>query len=79
MYKQILLNENQQHLQILLWRDDENEPIKAYKLTTVTFGIANSPFIAIRTVKHLGQSIHWHGKRYEIVFKSTITMVVVQQ
>lgn len=57
MYKQIKLNENQQHLQMILWRENSNEPIKAYKLTTVTFGLANSPFIAIRTVKELGKIV----------------------
>ncbi|XP_031625661.1 uncharacterized protein LOC116342286 [Contarinia nasturtii] len=57
MYKQIKLDENQQHLQMVLWRDSEHERIKEYKMTTVTFGFSDSPYLAIRWLKALAESV----------------------
>lgn len=37
----------------MLWRNSSNERIKTYKLTTVTFGVAPSPFLAIRTLREI--------------------------
>lgn len=56
MYKQIRLDENQQHLQIILWRDDTGG-IQEYQMTTVTFGIANSPYLAIRWLKAVADAV----------------------
>lgn len=53
MYKQIWLNEDQRHLQTILWRNSVNERIKNYELTTVTFGLSPSPFLAIRILKEI--------------------------
>lgn len=53
MYRQILVNKNQTHLQRILWRESPTEPIKEYELTTVTYGTANAPYLAIRTLKQL--------------------------
>lgn len=57
MYKQIRLNADQQHLQMILWRDTVNEKIKHYKLTTVSFGVASSPFLAIRTLREIANTV----------------------
>lgn len=53
MYRQIRIHDNQTHLQRILWRDDPNGPINEYELTTVTYGTANVPYFAIRTLKQL--------------------------
>lgn len=53
MYKQIRIEENQQKFQMILWRNSSNERIKTYTLTTVTFGVAPSPFLAIRTLREI--------------------------
>lgn len=53
MYRQILVNKSQTHLQRILWRDSPNEPITEYELTTVTYGTANAPYLAIRTLNQL--------------------------
>lgn len=56
MFKQIKLDENQQHLQLILWRDDSGK-IQEYKMTTVTFGLANSPYLAIRWLKAVADAV----------------------
>ncbi|XP_031636180.1 uncharacterized protein LOC116349066 [Contarinia nasturtii] len=53
MYRQILINESQTHLQRILWRELPNDPIKEYELRTVTYGTSNAPYLAIRTLKQL--------------------------
>ncbi|XP_055303154.1 uncharacterized protein LOC129568854, partial [Sitodiplosis mosellana] len=57
MYKQIRIEEIQQKLQMILWRDSSDENIKTYKLTTVTFGVAPSPFLAIRTLREIASVV----------------------
>lgn len=57
MFKQIKLDESQQHLQVILWRDSEHEKIHEYKMTTVTLGLANSPYLAIRWLKAVAEAV----------------------
>lgn len=57
MFKQIKLDEKQQHLQTILWRDEGEKKIHEYKMTTVTFGLANSPYLAIRWLKAVGETV----------------------
>lgn len=53
MYRQIWLNKKQHDYQRVLWRASKDEKIKTYQLTTVTFGLACSPYLAIRCVREL--------------------------
>lgn len=53
MYKQILIDESQRDLQRFVFRFDPNEPLKDYRLTTVTFGMSNAPYLAIRVLKEI--------------------------
>lgn len=55
MYRQIFIADNQQDLQRILWRDSPNQPIREYKLKTITYGTANAPYLAIRTLFQLAQ------------------------
>lgn len=57
MYKQILIDESQRDLQRFVFRFNPNEPLKDYRLTTVTFGTANAPYIAIRVLKELAERV----------------------
>lgn len=50
MYRQIKINESQQDLLRILWREDRSENIKEYKLTTVTYGTTSAPFLAVKTL-----------------------------
>lgn len=55
MYRQIELHADHQDYQRILWRSSNNQPIKEYKLTTVTYGTASAPYLAIRTLQQLAE------------------------
>ena len=63
MFRQIGIEPVDQPYQSILWRFDKSEPIQTYRLTTVTYGLACSPFLAIRTLLKLAED---YGKTYPI-------------
>ncbi|GFS72536.1 integrase catalytic domain-containing protein [Trichonephila clavipes] len=48
-----LINPDQRKLQRILWRENMDEPIKTFELSTVTYGTTSAPFLATRTLKQL--------------------------
>lgn len=52
-YRQILVQEEDQHLQKIVWRESPIAPIQEYQLRTVTYGTKAAPFLAMRTIKQL--------------------------
>ncbi|CAB0039255.1 unnamed protein product [Trichogramma brassicae] len=50
MYRQILIHADDQCWQHILWREDPNKPIRDYRASTVTYGTAAAPFLALRTM-----------------------------
>jgi hypothetical protein len=48
MYRQVLIEDNQKQYQKIFWRSDVSQPVKVYKLNTVTYGTSSAPFLAIR-------------------------------
>ncbi|XP_059223245.1 uncharacterized protein LOC131997020 [Stomoxys calcitrans] len=55
MFRQIKVEEEDQEYQYVLWRNSRSEPVQQYKLTTVTYGTASAPFLAIRTLIEIGK------------------------
>lgn len=53
MYRQIKIATADQPYQLIFWRSDESQPLSIYKLTTVTYGLKPSSYLAIRTLKQL--------------------------
>lgn len=53
MYRQIGVSKECQSYQQILWRGNLHQPLKTYKLCTVTYGTSAAPFMAIRTLHHL--------------------------
>lgn len=53
MFTHIMVSEADQNFQLIFWRDDERKPVETYKLTSVTFGLASSPYLANRVIKQL--------------------------
>lgn len=51
MYLHIQLNEKDQQYQKIVWRENTDDPIEDYCLTTVTFGVNSSPFLAVVSVQ----------------------------
>ncbi|XP_055623310.1 uncharacterized protein LOC129766736 [Toxorhynchites rutilus septentrionalis] len=55
MYRQILVQESDQPLQRIRWRDTPSEPIKSYQLTTVTYGTSAAPYLATKCLQKLSE------------------------
>lgn len=53
MYRQIFIEKSQRHLQCILWRKDEREPIRYLQLNTVTYGTSSAPYLATRCIVQL--------------------------
>ncbi|GFW09805.1 integrase catalytic domain-containing protein [Trichonephila clavipes] len=49
----IWINPDQRKLQRILWRENMDEPIKTFELSTVTYVTTSAPFLATRTLKQL--------------------------
>ncbi|GFW22697.1 integrase catalytic domain-containing protein [Trichonephila clavipes] len=55
MYRQILINPDQQDLQRIIWKHGLDAEILTFRLKTVTYGLSNAPFLAIRTLQQLAK------------------------
>ena len=55
MYRQIWITEGDRYYQLILWRLNEGQPVKAFKMKTVTFGTASAPFLAIRVLHQVAE------------------------
>lgn len=50
MFRQIRVQPSNWDLQRILWRESTRDPITEYWLTVVTYGMASSPYNAVRTM-----------------------------
>lgn len=48
MFNQIKLNEEQWDCQRIFWRENPEDELKEFWITVVTFGLASSPYLAVR-------------------------------
>lgn len=55
MYRMIHINPNQYNLQAIFWRENPNQPLRTYNLTTLSFGLKCAPYIATRCLLQLSQ------------------------
>lgn len=53
MFRNIWLHADHQNFQKIIWRDHQSQPLKEYKLATVTYGTKAAPFLAMMTLKQL--------------------------
>ncbi|GFX90048.1 integrase catalytic domain-containing protein [Trichonephila clavipes] len=53
MFRQIKVHEEDVGWQRVLCRDSPTEPIREYRLTTVTYGTSSAPFLSTRTLRQL--------------------------
>nr|XP_036226615.1 uncharacterized protein LOC118682329 [Bactrocera oleae] len=51
MFRQVMVDSRHRKWQQILWRECPNELLRTYQLSTVTYGMASSPFNAIRTLR----------------------------
>ncbi|XP_031331852.1 uncharacterized protein LOC116162377 [Photinus pyralis] len=55
MYRQIKLDKRDHRYHTVLWRFAPQEQIREYQLTTVTYGTASAPYLAVRTLQQLAR------------------------
>jgi hypothetical protein len=53
MYRQIRVPPKDAELQRILWRFSPNDPIKIYRLDTVSYGTASAPYLATKILQQL--------------------------
>ncbi|XP_028173391.1 uncharacterized protein LOC114362274, partial [Ostrinia furnacalis] len=53
MYRNIMIRESDRDFQRIVWRTSPEEPLRDYRLCTVTFGVSSSPYLALRTIQQL--------------------------
>ena len=61
MYRQILVAEEDQDLQRIVWRGPQDTTTRHYRLQTVTYGMCCAPYLALRTMRQLALD---EGHRY---------------
>ncbi|GFR30667.1 uncharacterized protein TNCT_371841 [Trichonephila clavata] len=66
---QILINPDHRDLQMILWKDSVDGPIKTYKLNAVTYGTTCAPYLATRTIQQLARD---EGENYPLAAAVTI-------
>ena len=50
MFRQLMIDEKDQNFQCILWRSNPIKSVEVCRLTTVTYGLSRSPFVAICTL-----------------------------
>lgn len=55
MYRQIIVDKPDTDLQRIVWRPTINEDMKVYQLSTVTYGTASAPYLAIKSLQTLAK------------------------
>ena len=61
MYREVLLDPQDQPLHRFIWRETPTEGWKEFQMTRVTFGVAASPYLAVKTLQQAGTD---HGKQH---------------
>ena len=69
MYRQIKISESDQDFHRVLWRFNTKEPIQEYRMTTIPFGIAAAPYLAIRTLQQLAYD---EQSNYQVAAKTVL-------
>lgn len=64
-----MLKKEDRKLQRILWRWDKKESIKIFELNTITYGMASSPFLAIRCLQEAAQQMEYKFKDASEVIK----------
>lgn len=63
MYRQILVDPEDQKMQLILWRSDPKEKMGIYQLKTVTYGTRAAPYLATKSLQTLADC---EGENYPL-------------
>lgn len=53
MFRQFLVDERDRKFQLILWRDEPQQPLRTFSLNSITYGLASAPFQAVRCLFHI--------------------------
>lgn len=53
MYRQILMHDEDSAYQLIVWRDNDSEEYRYYRLKTVTYGTTSAPYLATKCLQYL--------------------------
>ena len=74
MFRQILVHEDHQGYQKIIWRYDKTEPLKIYTLKTITYGMASSPYLAQKCLVALANEYEKMFPRTSQIIKNSFYM-----
>ncbi|XP_073955686.1 uncharacterized protein [Choristoneura fumiferana] len=55
MYRQVVLDPSQAHLQLILWKENLDDPLTCLQITRIIYGLTSSSFLATRCLVELAQ------------------------
>lgn len=55
IYRQIMVDEEDQFFQLIMWRNNPDKEMSLYKLKTVTYGTTSAPYLATKCLQTLGK------------------------
>ena len=61
MYREVLLHPEDQPYHQFIWRESPDAPWRDHRMTRVTFGVAASPYLAVKTLQQTGAD---HGEEH---------------
>lgn len=74
MYRQVQVHPAQWDLQRILWREQPGDPIEEYWLTTVTYGEAAAPFMAVSALNQCAKDFQQEYPRAANVVRNNFYM-----
>lgn len=55
MYRQMQVDQSFVNFQKILWRSSPEDEIQIYELKTITYGLSNAPYLAVKCLQHLAE------------------------
>ncbi|XP_004524230.1 uncharacterized protein LOC101459575 [Ceratitis capitata] len=74
MFRQIKISKKDQVYYRILWQEHPSDKIEEYELTTVTFGTASAPYLAVRTLFEIANKYSSENKWLQIIIKEDFYM-----
>lgn len=57
MFRQIVVDQRDRDYQRILWRENKKQPVREYRLATVTYGHAPSPYLSTKCLQVLARDV----------------------
>ncbi|XP_031635447.1 uncharacterized protein LOC116348558 [Contarinia nasturtii] len=74
MYRQVLVPENQRDYLRIVWRENENEPLRHYRMKRQTYGLKSSAYCCVATLRYCALE---HRHKYPLASKAVLNSFYV--